>query len=223
MAAALIPAGVSLLSGVLGKGASKKASAAQNAMYDRALAQQQSQFNQTQANFQPYLSAGGPALESISALLGLGGAEAQQAAIQQLQGSPGFTSLYDTGRDTILQSAAATGGLRGGNTQNSLAQFGSGLLSSVIQNQLQNLGGLAGMGAGAAGQIGQFGAQNSAATSNLLTQQGNAQASGILGRGAITNNTLNGLGSMFLPGGGLSGLFGGGGSPLTTARGIGGW
>jgi hypothetical protein len=228
-AAALVPAGVSLLTGILGKGASKKAQNAQNALYDKALGQQQGQFDQTQANFKPYLSAGGPAIASILDILGLNGPDPQQAAIAQLKGGPGFTSQYDTGVDTVLQNAAATGGLRGGNTQTGLAQFGSGLLNQIIQQQLAGLGGLAGMGAGAAGQIGQFGQANSSAITDILGNKGTTTASGILGRGAITNNTLNGLGSMFGPGGGLSGLFGGGGgnSAMSGAqglvRGLGGW
>ncbi len=212
-AAALIPAGVSLLSGVLGKGASKKADQAQLGFQQRALDQQQGQFNQTQANFQPFLSGGGAALQDILTLLGSNGADPQAAAIAALKGSPGFTSLFDTGQDTILQNAAATGGLRGGNTQTGLAQFGSGLLNQVIQQQLQSLGGLAGMGQNAASQIGQFGQNNSSAITNLLGQQGNTTASGILGRAGITNNTLNGIGSLFGGSGmgGLGGLFGGGG------------
>lgn len=204
MAALPIAAGATLLSGLLGKGASKRAQNAQNALYQKALDQQQAQFNQTQANYQPYLSGGGAALASIKDLLGLSGNDPQAAAIAALKGSPGFTSQYDTGRDAILQSAAATGGLRGGNTNNSLAQFGSNLLAQVIQNQLGNLGGLANMGVGAVGNLGQFGQANSAATTNLLDAQGRTTASGILGRSSIVNNTINGLAGSLA--GGLSGM-----------------
>lgn len=221
LASAGINAGASLLTGILGKNASKKADAAQLAFGQRALDQQQGQFNQTQANFQPYLSGGGAALMSIQDLLGQNGNDPQQAAIASLKGSPGFTSLYGTGQDTILQNAAATGGLRGGNTQNSLAQFGSGLLAQVIQNQLSNLGGLSSMGVGAANSIGQFGQANSSAISNLLGQQGQTTASGILGRGAITNNTINGLAGSFGGSGGLGSLFSGGGGLQNIASGLG--
>lgn len=205
MATALIPAGASLLTGILGKNASKKADNAQLALQQQALAQQQGQFQQTQANFQPYLSSGGAALQSIMGLLGLNGNDPQQAAIAQLKGSPGFTSQYDTGVDTVLQNAAATGGVRGGNAQNSLAQFGSGLLAQVIQQQLSNLGGLSAQGVGAANSIGNFGQANSSAVTNNLFQQGQTKASGINGRAAILNNTINGFAGLG------SSLFGGGG------------
>lgn len=207
MATQAIGAGASLLTGILGKNASKKADAAQLALQNRALDQQQGQFDRTEANFQPWLSSGGAALQSIMGLLGLNGNEAQQAAIASLKGSPGFTSQYDTGVDTVLQNAAATGGVRGGNAQNSLAQFGSGLLAQVIQQQLSNLGGLSSQGVGAANSIGQFGQANSSAVTNNLFQQGQTKASGINGRAAIVNNTINGLagqaGSLF--GGGAGG------------------
>lgn len=208
-APALIGAGTSLLTGILGKGASKKAQSRQDALYQQALTQQQGQFNQTQANFQPYLTSGGNALQSIDTLLGQNGNDPQAAAIAALKASPAFTSQYGTGQDTILQNAAATGGLRGGNTQNSLAQFGSGLLSQVIQQQLANLGGLSSQGVGAANSIGQFGQANSSAITGLLGQQGQTDASGILGRAAITNNTINGISGL------ASGLFGGGSGAVT--------
>jgi len=218
VAAPLIGAGASLLTGILGKGASKKAQNAQNALYQQALQQQQGQFNQTQANFQPYLSSGGAALGSIQDLLGLSGNDPQAAAIAALKGSPAFTSQYDTGVDTILQNAAATGGLRGGNINNAnsgrpnLPGFSSSLLAQLIQNQLANLGGLASQGSGAANSIGQFGQANSSAITGLLGQQGQTTASGILGRAAIGNNTINGFaglaGNIFGAGGGLGSIKG---------------
>jgi hypothetical protein len=134
-------------------------------------------------------------------LVGLHGNDPQAAAIEQLKKSPAFTSLYDTGQDTILQNAAATGGLRGGNTQMGLAKFGSNLLATVIQNQLSNLGGLVNIGAGTAGQLGSLGQANSSAISNLLSQQGNANASGVLGSAWAQQNMINGLTDAFQSGG----------------------
>jgi len=196
IAAPLIGAGASILGGILGKGASKKAQAAQTQALNAAIGEQRRQYDTSRQDFSPFLQGGQQALSGqngIMGLLGLQGNDAQSAAIEQLKQSPGFTSLYGTGQDTILQNAAATGGLRGGNTQNSLAQFGSSLLGTVIQNQLQNLGGLVNVGSGAAGSLGTLGANSANQISGLLGQQGQAAASGILGRGAITGNTINGL------------------------------
>lgn len=194
MATAAIAAGTSLLSGILGGKGAKSAAKAQTQAINAAMAQQSQQFQQTRADNMPFLQAGTGALGATQGLLGLQGNDVQAAAIEALKGSPGFTSLYDTGQDTILQNAAATGGLRGGNTQNSLAQFGSGLLAQVIQQQLGNLGGLVNIGSGTAGTLGTLGQNNSNALSNLFTQKGNAQATGIAGQYGAYQSALGGMG-----------------------------
>lgn len=208
MAAAAIGAGASLLGGLVGGKGAKKAAQAQLAAQQQALQQQQAQFAQTRSDYMPYLEAGQGALGAQQTLVGLNGNDAQLAAIEALKGSPGFTSLYNTGSDTILQNAAATGGLRGGNTQNSLAQFGSGLLAQVIQNQLGSLGGIAGMGSQAVGGISAAGQNNSNAQSQIYGQIGNANAVKAGAPYSAFAGALQGIGQNA---GGLSGLFGGGG------------
>lgn len=198
MAAQAISAGASILSGIVGGKGADKAAKTQAAAYQKGIDEQHAEFAQTQANMAPFLQGGTQALtgdNGLLALLGLSGNDKQGSAIDALKASPAFTSLYNTGSDTILQNAAATGGLRGGNTQNSLAQFGSNTLATVIQNQLSNLGGLVNVGSGTAGQLGVLGQQNASAVSGLLGQQGNAQATGILGQTAATQGIINSLGS----------------------------
>jgi hypothetical protein len=194
-AAAGISAGASILSGITGGKAAKEAAKTQAAAYQKGIDEQHRQFDTTQANFAPFLQAGTGALGATQGLLGLQGNDAQQSAIDALKASPGFTSLYNTGQDTILQNAAATGGLRGGNTQSSLAQFGSGLLGQVIQQQLSNYGGLISTGAGATNNLANFGQQTANNVSNSLGQQGQANASGILGSAAALQGIFKSLGS----------------------------
>lgn len=206
-AAAGIAAGSSILSGVLGGKGAKKAAKIQAAAQDRATQAQQQQFNQIQANEAPFLQAGTGALGGLQGLLGLKGNEAQGSAIDLLKASPLFQSQYGTGIDSILQAASATGGLRGGNVNNSLAQFGSGLLSQVIQNQIGNLGGLVSVGQNAGAGLASAGTNFANNMSNIALQGGNSQASSILGRGAITNNTINDLSKILqnVVGGGMKG------------------
>jgi len=196
MATAAIASGVgSILSGVLGGKGAKKAAQIQAQALNNAIGEQRRQYDQSRADFSPFLSGGTAALGKVSDLLGLSGTDTQQAAIDALKASPAFTSLYNTGQDTILQNAAATGGLRGGNTENSLAQFGSGLLATVIQNQLGNLGGLVNVGSGAAGNLGSLGANSANSISSLLAQQGAANANGVLGQTGAWQSAIGGLGS----------------------------
>lgn len=214
MAQAAIAAGASILGGVSGKKGAKKAAKIQAAAYQKGIDEQARQFNITQQNEAPFLEGGTAALDPMMALLGLKGGTSEADAISGLKASPAFTSLYDTGADTILQNAAATGGLRGGNTQNSLAQFGSGLLSQVIQQRLGNLGGLVSLGSGTAGTLGQLGQAKANAQASLMGQQGGAQASGVLGQSMALQNMLKSLSNIA---GGLNFGGGGGAAPYSGA------
>lgn len=203
MAQAAIAAGASILGGITGGKGAKKAAQVQAQAYQNALNQQQAQWAQTRQDNMPFLQAGTNALGSVQGLLGLNGADVQQAMIDALKASPGFTSQYNTGLDAILQSAAATGGLRGGNTNNSLAQFGSSLLAQQIQQQLGNLGGLVQIGSGTAGTLGQLGQANSNAQSQLFGQQGNANATAAAAPYAALQGIFNSIGGNAKSGSGL--------------------
>lgn len=185
-----ISAGGSLLSGVLGGKGAKKAAQAQAAAYQKGIDEQSREFDATQARFKPYNDFGLASMDQLSNFLGLNGNDKQGSAIDALKQSPAFTALFNTGQDTILQNAAATGGLRGGNTQNSLANFGANLLGQVEQNQIGNLTNGVGIGSGTVTTLGNLGQQNANSISQLLAQQGNAQASGILGQTNATNNGI---------------------------------
>lgn len=213
------------------KKATKKAAAAQIESLNNAIALLNKQFDSTSANYQPAITAGNQAIGGIGDLLGLGGAGQQQEAISALQSSPLYQSLFDTGRDTILGSASATGGLRGGNVNSALADFGRDTLAQTIQQQLSNLGGLASLGQNAIGNLGQLGAQNANSVADLTTGIGNVNAGSILGVQGIDNNLFSGLrqtvgSALGLPGagssGGLTSILGGGSGGLSSILGGGG-
>lgn len=208
MAQAAIAAGASLLGGITGGKGASKAAKIQAAAYQKGIDEQRRQFDVTQQNFAPYLAAGDSALGSTLDLLGLGagGNAGQQSAIDALKASPAFTSLFRQGQDTILQNASATGGLRGGNTGNSLANFGSDLLAQVIEQRLGNLGGLVNIGAGGVGQLGGLAQNNANSIANLLGQQGSSNATAAAAPYAALQGFISQLGGNS---GGLSGLFSG--------------
>ncbi|QDZ07452.1 hypothetical protein FPZ24_08135 [Sphingomonas panacisoli] len=216
MATAAISAGASILSGILGGKGAKKAAQAQAAAIQAGVDEQRRQFDTTQTNMAPYLQAGTGALNGqggLLDLLGMNGNDAQGAAIAALKASPQFTSQYDTGLDAINQSAAATGGLRGGNTALAQSNFGAGLLNTVLGQQIGNVGGLVQLGSGTANSLGQLGQNNANSISQLLSNKGGAQAAGILGQTNATTGMIRDLGSIFGSSGGVGGnLFGGGAS-----------
>jgi len=200
--------------------ASKNASAAQTASNDKAIAEQQRQFNETRALLQPNVDAGIPALKAQMDFLGLNGAPAQQAAVAEQEASPFFQSLVARGEDAILQNASATGGLRGGNTQAALSQFRPELLNSFITQQYNRLGGIANLGQNAAAGVGNLGQNTANNISGLLQSNGAAQAGGILAQGQAQQNMFNQFGQIAGSIGGLAqqGVFGGNNAAFNAAQ-----
>src|SRR5690242_17713148 len=180
IAGALIGVAASIGGGLLASSASKhaanKAAQAQTQSDAAAIAEQRRQFDTTNTNLAPYRQIGTSAVGSQGDLLGLNGNDKQAAAIEALKGSPLYQSLFANGQNTLLANASATGGLRGGNTERSLADFGRDTLSTVIEDQLNRLTGASTLGENAAAQTGAFGAQSSSAISQLLADQGASQA-----------------------------------------------
>lgn len=173
--------------------------------------EQRAQLAAIQQLLQPYTQAGAGAITQQQALLGMGTPEAQQQAITALEGSPQFQALAQQGEEAILSRASATGGLRGGNVQAALAQFRPALLSQLINQQYERLGGLATVGGTQAARLGQFSQQTGANISNLITGKGAAQAGGILGeQGALTGGINKAFGAV-QGAGGFEKLLGGGG------------
>jgi hypothetical protein len=163
----------------------EQAAQTQAASADKGIAEQRRQFDALVQLMSPYVQAGTGALSQQQALIGLQGAEAQQQAMQGFEQSPLFQSLTQQGENAILQSASATGGLRGGNVQAALAQFRPQMLNQLIEQQYGRLGGLTTVGqASAAGQA-SSGMQSASNISNLLANQGAALAGGQLARGNV--------------------------------------
>lgn len=276
------------IASILGAGSQKKASrkaqAAQEAAYSKAIDQTGRQFDVTEARLDPFIQVGTGAIGGLADLLGIstpatagapgqadyaayvqanpdliadyqnnyagkmsldeygryhygkfgqtegrnlptaggtagtpahGGPGAQQAAIDALEASPMYQSLYRNGEEAVLANASATGGLRGGNTQRSLYNLGADTLAQVIQQQIANLGGIAGQGLGAATSLGGLAGGNSAALASLFTGKGDATASGLLSRGGLTasqfgmaGGALDSIAGAVKGGGGLKSIVG---------------
>jgi hypothetical protein len=188
-------------------GANEQARAAERAAnLQSGLAQQgidvtNQQFAKLVELMSPFVTRGSQAIGQQGALIGLDGADAQRQAIGALETSPQMQAMLAQGENALLQNASATGGLRGGNIQAALAQFRPQLLSQMIQNQYQNLGGLSQLGQAAAAGQASSGMQSAASISDLLGQQGSALAGGVMAKGgaqrAAFGDVLN-LGNLAL-------------------------
>lgn len=189
--------GATLISGFVGAKAQGEASEAAAAAGDRSVAEQRRQFEAMQALLAPYAAGGEEALGAQRALLGLGGPEEEQAAIDRLQQSPGFTAAIQSGEEAILQNASATGGLRGGNVQGALAQFRPQMLSNLIQQQFQNLGGITSLGQNAAAMTGNAGMQLGSNISSIYGDVAANQGAAGIARAQTFGNTAGSLAGLF--------------------------
>ncbi len=198
--AAAIALGVGALgSAAIGASAASKAGKAQVAAADAGAAEQRAAREEMRRLLEPYVAAGGPALEAQMGALGLRGTEAQQAYVTQQEQNPAFQALARQQEEAILQNASATGGLRGGNVQGALAQFRPALLNQFLEQQYERLGGMTALGQRSAAGVGAAGMESAGAIADLLGQAGAARAGSALGVGQALSgpfNLLSTLGGM---------------------------
>jgi hypothetical protein len=247
-----IAGGTQILGSILGGNAARSAASTQARAAEAGQETQRQMFERTQEILRPYVEAGqaqlptlggytqaGPmAFERQLALAGLSGPQAQQAAIEQVRTQPRFGALTQAGEEAILANASATGGLRGGNTQNALARFRSDLLANEIEREYARMGGLTAFGQSVSQNLAQLGQASGASgvaaglqtgqgIANLQGAAGAAQAGGILGQagayGQVANLPLQFVGMEYglrragQPGF-LSSLFNSGPSPLAPTQ-----
>jgi hypothetical protein len=175
--------GATLVSGMAQADAAQSAAATQAGASEAGIAEQRRQFDTVQKLLEPYVTGGAEAFKQQQALIGAQGPEAQRAAIAALEQGPAFQALTQQGENALLQRASATGGLRGGNVQAALAQFRPQMLNQLIEQQYSQLGGLSKFGQASAAGVGAAAQETGANVSNLLAQQGAAQAGGQLAAG----------------------------------------
>lgn len=211
----------SAIANIFGAGEKKKAigkaSKAQQAAAQAAADKISAQDTAFQQGIAPYLQTGTKALNASADLLGINGDGVQDTAIDALRNSPIYQQLYKNGMEAVLQNGSATGGLRGGNMQTSLANFGSDTLARVIQNQLANLGGLAGQGAQTGIAAGGLGAAAAGNVGNMLLNKGQAKAGGYIGQANAQAEQYGGIADL-IGGivGAMAGMPGGAGTMGTT-------
>lgn len=188
---ALVVGGSQLVGGIVQSNAASDAAGAQTQAAQAGIDEQRRQFDAVQQLLKPYVEVGTPALEQQRALAGLGGPEAQQAAIAAIEGGAGFQAQVRQGEEALLQRASATGGLRGGNIQAALAQFRPQMLQQQIDTQYGRLAGLTSLGQQSAAGVGTAGMQTGARISGLYGDIGAAQAGESLAQGQAFSSVLN--------------------------------
>jgi hypothetical protein len=170
-----------------------KANASQQQAARSQLELAQQQYNTMEDQIQPFLGAGNNGIQGYEDLLGINGNDAQAASINNIKTGAQFQGGMQTANENILANASATGGLRGSNTDNILANTSISTLNGLITQRLAGYGQLMGNGLNAIN-----GSQAASATyqnnANTATQK-SADASSMYDT-ALSNSFKSGLGSI---------------------------
>ena len=153
-------------------------------------------FGQAGGMFDPYRQAGTQALQQQLALSGALGQEAFQQAFNE---SPQMQFLREQGERAALRTAAARGGVGGGNVMKELARYSTGLASQDLQQQIANLQALGAQGLGATGSAAQLAAQGGLSQADIQTQAAQQLAAqrGLMAQSQLgTGQQLAGLGTL---------------------------
>jgi len=207
----------SVASGIISRGAADKAADAQRYASDLSIAEQRRQQAETERLFQPYVDTGRQALQQQRAFVGLGEPEAMQGQIDAVLASPLYKQMVSSGEESILQSASATGGLRGGNVKSTLAEFRPSILGQLLEQRYNRLAGLSSMGQQSVSQQAVQGQQTAGAIGRNFLGQGEATANARLAQGSAVSGMIGGVGQVV---GGIAGAIAGGmvgGAPLSGA------
>lgn len=202
--------------------AASKAASAQQQAADQAAQVQREIFQKQTELAEPFRQAGITSQNELLRLLGLGGEAGtpgygslgQPYTMEQLQMDPGYGFRLAEGEKALERMQAARGGLLSGSAIKAGQRYGQEMASQEYQNafnraqallgtRLGVLGSMYGAGQTAAQQVAGQAGQMGVNVGNLMTQGGQARASGYLGQANALSQALG-------QGAGLYGMYRGG-------------
>lgn len=217
-------------SSAVGSRAASKAASAQQKSAEQAADVQREIFQKQTELQEPFRQAGIASQNELMRLLGIGGDATaadygmlnRQFGVQDLQMDPGYGFRLREGEKALERMQSARGNLLGGAAIKAGQRFGQDLASqeymnafnraqAQLGNRLGALGSLYGAGQTATQQVTDQAGQMGVNVGNLMTQGGQARATGYLGQANALNQALQqgaGLYGMY-----RGGYFGGGSSP----------
>jgi len=201
--------GSALVGGAASMAGASKAAKAQSKAADQAAQVQRETFERQVELQEPFRQAGITSQNELMRLLGIGGdASAADYGMltrgyrpEDLQTDPGYAFRLAEGQKALERSAAARGGLLSGSMLKGAQRFGQEMGSQEYMNafnraqaqlgtRLGALGSLYGAGQASAQQIAGQAGQMGANVGNLMTQAGQARASGYMGQANALSNAL---------------------------------
>lgn len=189
--ASYLSAGSNMLGGYMQANAINRASDAQLAAADKAVALQEAMYNQQRADIAPWRMAGEMGLAQYATGIAPGGELARPFTMKDYQADPGYGFRVSEGMKALDRTAASRGGLLSGSTLKGAQRFGQESASQEYQNaynrytqnqqtQRNALANLAGIGQTASTQLQRAGEQYATPASELQQSIGNVRASGYM-------------------------------------------
>jgi hypothetical protein len=188
--------------GLIEANAARQAAGIQAGSADRANQFLGQMYGDAKGYQQPYLGAGTQALGQMQ------NPDFQRDfTMADYQADPGFEFRMNQGMQTLQRSAAAKGGLMGGQTMKALTDYSQGQASNEYQNAYNRfnsdrdrrygrLGQIAGMGQNAASSLGSMAMGYGGAVGQNYMNAADAQAAARMATGHALGGTMGNLGGM---------------------------
>lgn len=159
------------------KDAGSEAAAAANAGINKGIKELRRQFDVTQENIQPFLTAG---IESLPALVEASTVGGLNDRLSQILSTNQFDALVDERERSIVGQLGAAGLNRSGAALEAIAAVPTDIALALESMLTGRLGSLVGSGQNAASNLGALGASNAGSIANLFATQGQNTGSGIV-------------------------------------------
>lgn len=201
LGAGLLGAGATMFGANKAANAQKEAANQAAAVQQQALEYQKANYEKSRGDLSPFIQNGQGASNMLASAYGLnGGNPLNGGALAAFFNSPDYQFALKGGSEALDNSAAAKGGVLGGNQIRAQTEYGQGLATQNLQSYFAKLAGLSQQGLTAGVYLGNIGtgAGKSVGDSannigNSLMGAGTAEASGILGGVKGFNSGLNAL------------------------------
>lgn len=193
-------AGATLVGNKLASDATKKGAESSTAAQLEGIQSQERMFDRSLEIMEPYRQAGYGALEGLQGMMS---PEGRAGMLTDYYGGQEFAGYQQQAEEAVLRNAAATGGLRSGGTQSTLASIAPQLGADYLNQQQNLMFGLGNMGMGAASQGSQQASQLGSSIAQQQANIGNIQAQAAINQGNIWGNaagTLGGIGYNYFNG-----------------------
>lgn len=179
------------------KDAGSDAAAAANVGISKGIKELRRQFDVTQENIAPFLTAG---TEALPELQRASTAKGLNERLMEIMSGERFSALSNERERAVRGQLAGAGLNRSGTALEAIAAVPTDIALALEQTLTGRLGNLVGSGQNAASNLGALGAQNAGSIASLFAQQGQNTGSGIISdaqaASAGIGSLLSGIGSI---------------------------